>query len=96
MIKIFKNFILAGLGAISITKEKAEKLAAELIKRGKVSEKEGEKVVKDLIEIAEKGKQAFEAKINKTIDSILRKRGVPTKREFEELKKKIGALSKKE
>lgn len=94
MTGIFKKFILIGLGGISITKEKAEKLVAELIKKGKISEKEGEKVAKDLIEIAERGKQAFEAKINKAIDNILRKRGVPTKKEFEELKKKVDALSK--
>lgn len=94
MTGIFKKFILIGLGAVSITKEKAEKLAAEIVKKGKMSEKEGEKVAKDLMEIAEKGRQAVEAKINKAIDNILRKRGVPTKREFEELKKKVDALSK--
>jgi len=57
MTNIIKNTVLAGLGLISLTREKAEEFAKELIRRGELSENEKAKFVKDILDQSEKPKR---------------------------------------
>ncbi|HOV83902.1 MAG TPA: phasin family protein [Paludibacteraceae bacterium] len=93
MSEIIKNAVLAGIGLISLTREKAEEFAKELIKKGELSENEKAKFIKDVLEQSEKSKTEIEEKIEKTVETVMAKMNIPSKKEFEELKKKVEELS---
>ncbi|GAB6279088.1 MAG: hypothetical protein STSR0006_10910 [Lentimicrobium sp.] len=93
MADFFKNAILAGIGLASLTREKAEEFAKELINRGELSENDKAKFVKDVMDQTEKSKTELEKKIEKSLEEILAKLNIPTRKEFEELKKKVEELS---
>lgn len=54
MENLAKKFLFAGIGLAALTKEKAEVLVDDLVKRGELSEDEGAKFVKDLVHKIEK------------------------------------------
>jgi len=93
MSEIIKNAVLAGIGLISLTREKAEEFAKELIKKGELSENEKAKFIKDVLKQSEKSKTEIEEKIEKTVETVMAKMNIPSKKEFEELKKKVEELS---
>ena len=87
--------LLAGLGLVVLTKEKARQIARELVKKGKVSGENVAEVTGEILDKARKGKQLVEARIEKAIKKIIEKTGVPTRQEFEDLKKSLEELKKK-
>ena len=95
MTDLIKNIVLAGLGVMSLTHEKAEKLAKDLIKKGELSENEEAKFIKDLMEKAEKYSAEAEKKIEKTVEKTLIKLNIPSRKDLEEIKEKLDKLSNK-
>jgi len=95
MSDLIKKTILAGLGALSFSREKAEKLAKDLVKRGELAKTEEAKFVKDLMRRVEKNKVEAEKKMEKIVEKTLIKLNVPTRKELDALKAKIDKLSKK-
>lgn len=79
MKKNFKNFaeksFLLSVGIASIAKEKAEKLVNELIKKGKLNEKQGRKLVIGLLKKSKLERKKLKNTIKKAI-----KRQIPKKR----------------
>ncbi len=95
MSNLVKKTILTGLGLVSLTKEKAEKLVEELIEEGEVSESEGSKFIKELLEKTENNKKTIEKQVEKTVHGVLKKLNVPTRKDIVELNSKIEKLDKK-
>ena len=92
---VLKDFVNLGLGALVMTKEKAEEVVNELVKKGEVGQEEGKELINDLIEKGEKGKKEIEDKIEKTVKSVIEKLDISAKKEVEELKSEIEELKKK-
>ena len=95
MSDLIKNAVLGGLGLLSLTHEKAEKLAKDLIKKGELSEIEEAKFVKDLMKRAEKYGSEVEKKIEKTVEKTIKKLDIPSRKDLAEIKEKLDKLSKK-
>jgi len=95
MSDLIKNAVLAGLGILSLTHEKAQSLAKDLIKKGELSETEEAKFIKDLMERAEKYSVETEKKIEKTVEKTLNKLNIPSRKDLDEIKQKLDKLSKK-
>ena len=95
MSDIFKKTFLAGLGAMSLTREKAQEITNDLIKRGELAKTDEAKFVRDLLDLDEKNKSGLEDKIEKAIEKVMAKLDIPTRKEIEELKAEIARLSKK-
>lgn len=57
MRELIKKSILLGLGAASLTKEKIDKLAAELVKRKAITTKEGKWLAKEVLREIAKSKE---------------------------------------
>ena len=89
-----KRSVLVGVGAIAITKEKAEEIANELVKNAKISKKQGKELVKDLMEKAEKEKESLNSKIEGTIQKVMKRMNTPTKEEFRKLNQKVENITK--
>ena len=97
---ILKDLVNLGLGAVVMTKEKAEEVAKELVKKGEVSQDEGKKLIDDLIKKGEESKKEIEDTIEKNVKNLIEKIDMPTRQEMNSLKSEIKqlkeTLSKKE
>lgn len=95
MDKPLERMYLAGLGMLTITKEKAEKMVDELVKKGEIARKDQPDFVKKLIEKGKDTRKEVEKIVEDTTRSVLDKLELSTKRDIEELSKKLDALAKK-
>jgi polyhydroxyalkanoate synthesis regulator phasin len=62
---ILKNTVLASIGAIQVTKAKAEKIIDDLIKKGELDKSDRKKAIMELIDKADKSTADIREKISK-------------------------------
>lgn len=92
MIDIVKKSMLAGIGLASITKEKIEEVAGDLMKQGRLTEQEGRKFVEEMLGYAEKTKGDIEKYIDKSIEKTIAKLDLVRKSDLDDLKASIEEL----
>jgi len=90
-----ERMFLAGVGALTLTKEKAEKIVSDLVKKGEVAKKDQPEFVKRLLERGKASRAEIEKIIEKTVTNVLGKLNIPTKSDIDALIKKIDGLVKK-
>jgi polyhydroxyalkanoate synthesis regulator phasin len=95
MSDLIKDTILATLGVLSLTREKAETLFKDLVKKGELAETEEAKFVKNVIEKSGKRRVEVEKKIEEIVERAVKKLNVPTRKDLEEIKDKLDELIKK-
>ena len=83
------KFILAGMGIASVTKDRTKKLVEELTSKGEISKKKTEKLMKEITKKGKEAKKELEKFVEKAVKKSLDKVGIATKKDLEELKKKI-------
>ncbi len=96
MTDLIKKMILAGLGALSLSREKAEEISRDLIKRGELAETDEAKFVRDLMDLVEKNKAGLEEKVEKAVEKAMAKLDIPSRKEINALKEEIGKLTGKD
>jgi polyhydroxyalkanoate synthesis regulator phasin len=94
MADLFEKTLLAGLGLFDLTKEKAERIVNELIKRGELSQSDKAKAVKEMLKGHEERTKKLKEKIDQQVDKVVEKVKGTTAQELSELNKKIEKLSK--
>ncbi len=67
---LLKNTILASIGVIQVTKEKAEKIIDDLIKKGDLDKSDRKNAVMELLAKAEKSTAGFREKVAKEAESV--------------------------
>ncbi len=92
MLENLDKLMLAGLGALSMTREKAEKIFNEYVKAGKAAKNSQEGFVKDLVDSAEKAKGELERLVAEQVRKALAKLDLPTREDLTRLERKIDAL----
>lgn len=102
MADLIKKTMLAGIGLALRTWDEVETVAKELVDKGKMSEKEGSRFLKDLQKKYEESQKKLEARVEKSAKEFLKKANVATsddlkalKKEIRELKKMVGSENKK-
>jgi len=95
MFKLGRKMFLAGLGMLSLTRERANEIAQELIKKGELSQSESKEFVIDLMDKAEKEKDKLLEKIRPEIEKSLEKMNFASKKCVDNLEKKIDELGEK-
>lgn len=110
MTLLARKVLLAGVGAMALTKDEVEEFVAKLVERGEIAEQDGRKLVKDVLsrrrgeaeaaaekaeETTEKQVARFEAMLDQRIESILAHLNVPTKNDIDALSQKIALLTEK-
>ena len=91
---LIKKTMLAGVGLALKTWDEVEDLAKELVEKGKMTEKDGNKFVKDLQKRYEETQKKLEARVEKTVKDFLKKANVVTSDELKAVKKEIRELKK--
>ncbi len=91
---ILKKTMLAGLGIYSITREKAQEIMTDLVKRGEMSKDEGAKFVKSVLDKAEDEVAHLKEVIDKQVNQAITKIKPTYEEEFKKLHKKIDKIAK--
>jgi polyhydroxyalkanoate synthesis regulator phasin len=66
-----------------------------LVERGEIAEKDGRKLVREVMDRRKKDAEKAEDEVSKRVEEILDRMNVPTKADIEALGDKIAHLSKK-
>jgi len=85
---------LAGLGAVSLTREKLESVVDDLVKRGEVAREEKQKLLNDLVEAGEKHQNEIRGFVQKEVQKVLEALDIPTRQDIRDLQKQIEKLGK--
>jgi polyhydroxyalkanoate synthesis regulator phasin len=91
---IEKAFLM-GLGLLDLTREKAEKIVEELVKKGEVAKEKQPDFVKRLLERSKAGRTEVEKIVENAVSNVVKKLDVPTRSAIDTLSKKIDELGKK-
>ncbi|HZD10270.1 MAG TPA: phasin family protein [Candidatus Binatia bacterium] len=94
-----RTVLLASIGAVVVAQEEIEEFVNKLVERGELAEKDGRKLVKDLMERrkqkAERTRGEMGDELEKRVEEMLHRLNVPTKRDVDALSEKISTLSRK-
>jgi polyhydroxyalkanoate synthesis regulator phasin len=90
-----RKVLLAGIGAVALAQEEIEDFVNRLIERGEIAEKDGRKLVREVMDKRKKEAEKAEDEIGKRIEDVLDRMSVPTKADIDSLGEKITALAKK-
>ena len=100
--EFLKKAMLAGVGLALKTWDEVEDFTKEMVEKGKMGEKEGNKFLTDLQNRYDDAQKKLEARVEKTVKEFLKKANLVTsddlkavKKEIRELKKMIGSEKKK-
>jgi polyhydroxyalkanoate synthesis regulator phasin len=94
MSDLIKKTLLASVGLALKTWDEVEDLAKELVDKGKMTEKDGSKFVKDLQKRYEETQKKLEARVEKTVKDFLKKANVVTSDELKAVKKEVREMKK--
>ena len=95
MFETLDKLILAGLGAISMTRERAEKIFDEYVSRGQVEKEKRSGFVKELMEHAEKTRNDLEKLVSDQVQKTVKQLNLATREDIEQVKAKLEQLLKK-
>ena len=76
MFDLLKQAVFTGLGLASLTKDKAEQLAAEVASRAKLSEEESKEFQAELASRTEQARQELDAEIDRRINHVFIQLGI--------------------
>ena len=92
MFETLDKVMLAGLGAMSMTKEKAESIFDEYVEKGKAQKEHRAGFVKDVMDQAEKAKTDLEKVISEQIEKAMGKQPMATKEDIKRIEAKLDQL----
>jgi poly(hydroxyalkanoate) granule-associated protein len=90
-----RRVLLAGIGAFALAQDEIEDFVDKLVERGEIAEKDGKKLVREVMDKRKKTSKNAEGEMNKRVQNVLDHLNVPTKSDIESLGEKIATLTKK-
>jgi len=94
MKKLIERSILAGIGLLSLTREKSQEFVDELVKRGEVRHDESKDLVEHLVKRGEEEREAMSRLVRDDVATVMNELDIVTKKDIQNLANKIDALSK--
>ena len=89
MIDLMKKTLLTGIGFACMTREKIEQFAKTLAEQSEVSEKEGKKLVDELLQKHDEAKEDLETRVKSIVTGLMEKMNLATKADISRLEKLI-------
>lgn len=96
MLEVFKKTVMAGMGFAWMTYDKAEEIVKTWVEKGRLSEKEGEQFLKDLVAKAEDSYGDFEDRLERLIKRTLKKMNLATRDDVLKLAQRVRQLEKEQ
>jgi polyhydroxyalkanoate synthesis regulator phasin len=95
MVDALRKLMLAGLGAVDLTEEKAKAIFNDLVARGEMSEKDAKELVTSWTKRAAEHRGRLQEDIDQAVQRALSAMGIARRAEVEALKAKIDELEGK-
>ena len=95
MFETLDKLFLAGVGALSMTRERAEKIFDEYVQRGQVAKDKRAGFVKDLLDAADKTRKDLEGLVSKEVQQAVRKLDLPSREDLARVEGKLDELLKR-
>jgi polyhydroxyalkanoate synthesis regulator phasin len=92
MFETLDKLFLAGLGAMSMTKEKAEQIFDEYVKKGEAQREHKSGFVKELLDSAEKARADMEKLISEQVKKALAANPIATKEDVKRIEQKLDQI----
>jgi polyhydroxyalkanoate synthesis regulator phasin len=96
MFESIDKMLLASLGAVSMTREKAEKIFDDYVAKGKAEKEAKTGFVKDMMDAADKTRTEFETMINKQVNEAMKNLNLAKSDDLARIEKKIDQLLAKQ
>lgn len=96
MFEALDKMLLAGLGALSMSRERAEKIFDEYVVRGQAEKEKRSGFVKELMANVEKTRKDLETLVAEQVQAAVAKLHLATRDDVERLEKKLDKLLKQE
>ena len=90
-----RRVLLAGMGGMALTMDEVQDFVDKMVERGELAEKDGRKIVREVMEKRKKKAGEAQGKVNKRVREILDRMDISTKADIESLSQAVDALSKK-
>lgn len=92
MFEALDKVLYAGLGALAMTREKAEKMFDEYVEKGKAERENKESFVQEMMDGAEKAQEEFQKIVGDQIQDSMKKFVFATKEDIQRIEAKIDQL----
>lgn len=94
-----RRVLMAGIGAVVLAQEEVEEFVNKLIDRGEIAEKDGRKLINEVVEKRKKKAQdtthSAQDEVDKRLEGILDRLNIPTKSDIDALNAKVTELTDK-
>lgn len=87
--------LMASIGAFALAQEEIEDFVNKLVERGELAEKDGRKLLHDVMARRKKEAEKAEDTLTQRVEEILGRMNVPTKSDIEALGEKVATLAQK-
>jgi len=95
MLEIFKKGLLAGLGAVVVTRDKIEEVTRRLMQEGRITREEMEKMREDLVKSGEARWEEISAHVSENVRKAMANLDIASREEFDKLKDRVLQLEKR-
>ena len=96
MFEALDKLVLAGLGAMSMTRERAEKIFDEYVQRGQAEKAARSGFVKEVMDTAAKTRQDLEKLVSEQVDRAVGKLRLATREDLQRVEEKLDQLLNRE
>jgi polyhydroxyalkanoate synthesis regulator phasin len=91
---IIKKAFLAGVGALSLTKERAQRVVKELVEQGQIREQEGKKVLADVMRKADAARKDVQKTVGVQVSAAYQKMNLATQAQLKKMEQRIQQLER--
>jgi len=95
LLDLMKKGFLAGVGALTMTKERAEELVEEMVKRGEITRSEAAQTIQELMDKGKEQQETIKKSVREEIDKARNDFGFVTKKDYEQLENRVKELEEK-
>ena len=99
-VELLRKVVLAGVGAVAMSRDETEQLVAKLVERGELAQKDAEKLLRDVQSRLRQRRPDVQEQAEKVtmraqqgMEDFLNRLNIPSKRDIEDLSAKIAQLA---
>ncbi|MCS7065755.1 MAG: phasin family protein [Fimbriimonadales bacterium] len=89
---LLEQGVLMGLGAVALTRETAQHMVDEMIKRGQAQREEASELVDKLVKRGERERDALRKLIRREVEDALKALNLPTRSELHAIERRLDAI----
>lgn len=95
LFKLSRKVLLAAVGAAALAQDEIEEFINRLVERGEIADKEGRKLMQEIIQRRKMQREKIKEAAGKRIGTALSRMEIPTRKDIEMLNEKIATLTQK-